>query len=68
MLYGRFAITMSYHKKVNAVALFSVTDNNIFIKKRNSFIMIRSELTNRHFYGKAYKNSHIIKKYIVDFI
>ena len=30
--------------------------------------MIHSELTNRHFYGKAYKNSHIIKKYIVDFI
>lgn len=48
---------------------FQLQHNKIFIfKKRNSFIMIHSELTNRHFYGKAYKNSHIIKKYIVDFI
>ena len=30
MLYGRFAITMSYHKKVNAVALSEHTQINFY--------------------------------------
>ena len=34
MLYGRFAITMSYHKKVNAVA---VTDNEKLLDKNYPF-------------------------------
>ena len=30
MLYGRFALTMSYHKKVNAVALSEHTQINFY--------------------------------------
>ena len=39
MLYGRFAITMSYHKKVNAVAvsyLYLKVDDNLYSQSPNA--------------------------------
>ena len=51
MLYGRFAITMSYHKKVNAVALLTAgIYNKCMAIIMNRILNFQKALTNQNMF------------------